>query len=500
MSPHVDRWDAIYEFENINTASAELSISAVNPANRIKFKKVDPQGQLIKDQDGNVLTASFSLFKNGGTAENPNDDWTTPIGNAKAIDKDGIVLYEKLEEGYYKIVETTAPAGYIKPTEAVAYFKVDSSGKIYHKVTVKKPNSDETEEIFQQVDGTIPINIVNNKPIEFEKVDGDDNSKKLSGAVFKVLYKESKDGDYTPLKVTKGKEEVEMTVTSGENGKFKLDITKDGYYALEETKAPDGYTMFPGYIKEFKLEKGRVLVREKDPLKASLTKGENGMLTSQILEVNKDKGTFKQRLVINPNNNKWTFDEYDSHLRLYVDGWNVEETNTSKLIKVAVLDKGKSISDLKDTDFKPVSPTNYNVTSTTNPLKYSIKDMYSGGENTDYTRPNPNGSNLVTEKALVVEFTGKLNGNATDPVNPKSDVYINAFSEMVDEVTNKLDITKVSESDGSYIDTTIPIPVENRKAEYPLTGGPKAWIGFTILGLFFMTLAGFYYNKKKIIG
>ncbi len=499
MSPYVDRWDAIYEFENINTASAELSISAVNPANRIKFKKVDPQGRLIKDKDGNVLTASFSLFKNGGTAEKPNETWT-PKGNAKTIDTNGIVLYEKLEEGYYKVVETTAPTGYIKPTEAVAYFKVDSSGKIYHKVTVTKPNSDETEEIFRQVEGTIPINIVNNKPIEFEKVDGDDNSKKLSGAVFKVLYKESKDGDYTPLKVTKGKEEVEMTVTSGENGKFKLDITKDGYYALEETKAPDGYTMFPGYIKEFKLEKGRVLVREKDPLKASLTKGENGMLTSQILEVNKDKGTFKQRLVINPNNNKWTFDEYDSHLRLYVDGWNVEETNTSKLIKVAVLDKGKSISDLKDTDFKPVSPTNYNVTSTTNPLKYSIKDMYSGGENTDYTRPNPNGSNLVTEKALVVEFTGKLNGNATDPVNPKSDVYINAFSEMVDEVTNKLDITKVSESDGSYIDTTIPIPVENRKAEYPLTGGPKAWIGFTILGLFFMTLAGFYYNKKKIIG
>ena len=494
MSPYVDRWDAIYAFENTNTASAELSISAVNPTNRIKFKKVDPQGQLIKDDQGNLLTASFSLFKNGGTAEKPNENWI-PKGNAKTIDKDGIVLYEKLEEGYYKVVETTAPEGYIKPTEAVAYFKVDSSGKIYHKVTVKKPNSDETEEIFQPVEGTIPINIVNNKPIEFEKVDGDDNSKKLSGAVFKVLYKENEKGDYTPLKVTKGKEEVEMTVTSDGDGKFKLDITKDGYYALEETKAPEGYSKFPGKIKEFKLEKGKLQVLEKDPLKASLTKGEKGMLTSEILEVDKDQGTFKQRLVINPNHNKWTFDEYDSHLRLFVEGWNVKETNTSKLIKVAVLDNTKTISDLTDTDFKAVTPTNYTVTSTTNPLKYSIKEMYGS---TNYTRDQEGRSNLSTDKTLVVEFTGKLKENVTGPVNPKSDVYINAFGRMVDEVTSSLDVTSLSSNEGSYVDTKSPIKVENTKTKYPLTGGIGALI-FAIVGAGLMTAAYIGYKRKKVI-
>lgn len=492
MSPYVDRWDAIYAFENISTAEAELTISAVNPSNRIKFKKVDPQGQLIKDKEGNLLTASFSLFKNGGTAENPNETWN-PKGNAKAIDSDGIVLYEKLEEGYYKLVETTAPTGYIKPTEAVAYFKVDSSGKIYHKVTVRKPDSEETEEIFQPVEGTIPINIVNNKPIEFEKVDGDDNSKKLSGAVFKVLYKENEKGDYTPLKVKKGEKEVDMTVTSDGDGKFKLDITKDGYYALEETKAPDGYGKFPGKIKEFKLEKGKLQVLEKDPLKASLTKGEKGMLTSEILEVDKDKGTFKQRLVINPNHSKWTFDEYDSHLRLFVEGWNVEETNTSKLIKVAVLDNIKNVSDLKDADFKAVTPTNYTVTSTTNPLKYSIREMYGTG---NYTRDQEGRSNLSTDKILVVEFTGKLKENVTGPVNPKADVYINAFGRMVDEVTSSLDITNLSSKEGSYVDTKTPIKVENRKAEYPLTGGRGTLI-FTLAGLVLMSAAAYVYSRKR---
>ena len=497
-SPYVDRWDAIYAFDNTNTASAELTIQAVNPSNRIKFKKVDPQGQLIKDKEGNVLTASFSLFKNKGTAENPNDDWT-PIGNARTIDSDGIVLYEKLEEGYYKLVETTAPAGYIKPTEAVAYFKVDSSGKIYHKITVPTADGKGTEEIFQQVEGTIPIEIVNNKAIEFEKVDADDNSTKLKDAEFDVYYKETSEGDYTKLTVKKtvnGKvQDVPITAKSDENGKFKLEVTKDGYYALKETKAPEGYSKFPStsYIKEFKLEKGKVLVLEKDPLKASLTKGAKGMLTSEILEVDKEKGTFKQRLVINPGHNKWTFDEYDSHLRLHVDGWNVVETNTSKLIKVAVLDKDKAISDLTEKDFKSVTPTNYNVTPTTNPLKYSIEEMYGS---TNYTRDQEGRSNLSTDKTLVVQFTGKLKDNATSPVNPKCDVYINAFGTMIDEVTNRLDITNPSESKGAYIDSTLPIPVENRKATFPHTGALGIF-GFLIAGAIIMTTSYYKYRKNK---
>ena len=40
-----------------------------------------------------------------------------------------------------------------------------------------------------------------------------------------------------------------MTVTSGENGKFSLNISKDGYYALKETKAPKGYIAPKDYVK-----------------------------------------------------------------------------------------------------------------------------------------------------------------------------------------------------------------------------------------------------------
>lgn len=122
--------------------------------------------------------------------------------------------------------------------------------------------SDNTETVTEHVSKE-PINVINYKEIEFEKVDGNDTNKKLAGAVFEVHYKENKDGEYKPYKINKDGKEVTMTVTSGEKGKFTLPISKDGYYALVETKAPDNYSKIPGNIREFKLENGKVQILEK---------------------------------------------------------------------------------------------------------------------------------------------------------------------------------------------------------------------------------------------
>ena len=503
--PYVDRWDAIYAFENTNTASADLTIQAVNPSNKIQFKKVDPygnvikpeldeNGQPVKDDKGNVKDATyFSLFKNGGTAEKPNETWD-PIGNAKHVDKDGLVSYDKLEKGYYKLVETTSPKGYIKPTDAVIYFKVDDSGKIFRKITINKTGSSVTTDIFEEVDGTIPIEIVNNKPIEFEKVDADDNAKKLKDAIFEVQYKEKEDGKYETIKIKKTEgttvKEVPMTVTSDKDGKFKLEVTKDGYYALKETKAPEGYGKFPGKIKEFKLEKGKLQVLEKDPLKASFTKGGKGKIASQILEVNEKDKTFKQRLIINPNKDSWTFDGPDTLLKLSVNDWNID--NTNKEIKLAVLDTGKTLNDLKEEDFnRTKTPRDSSLNTST--LVYTIRDLYGNG---NYTGPEPGKSNVTTDKTLVVEFTGKLAENAKIPLALKSEVYSRAFSKSIDLVTYNLDITNVNDGKGAYIDPIMPIQVENRKAEYPWTGGMGTLI-FTVSGLILMSAAAYVYSRKR---
>lgn len=41
------------------------------------------------------------------------------------------------------------------------------------------------------------------------------------------------------------------------------------------------------------------------------------------------------------------------------------------------------------------------------------------------------------------------------------------------------------------------ILITNKKAQYPSTGGPGVWIGFTILGLIFMFVAVLTYSKRK---
>ena len=488
-NPTVYRWDGVYVFENESTAQANFELKITNPSNKVVFEKVNTDGEVLKpavDETGKVTKgAKFTLEKNDGTIEKPGATWTAKT-NPTLVDKDGRISYNNLDKGLYRLIENEAPEGYAKPKEAVAYLKVDESGKIYKKVTVPNAEGTGTSEIYQEVSDTIAIKVVNNKPIEFVKVDADDNSKILPGAEFKVLYKEKETDNYKDYTLD-GKV---VTAKSDENGKFSIAVSKDGYYALKETTTPKGYLKLPGYIKEFKLENGKVQVLEKDPLKASLTKGANGMITSEILEVDKDKGTFKQRLVINPGHTQWTFDKYDTLLQLDVNNWNVSDKY--RTIKVATLEKDKSVADLKDTDFKEVNPRNQQYD--TNPLIYSIPSLYNTN---DYTQPNPKIANIVTEKGLVVEITGKI-ADKTKAVDLNPEVYSRAFSTSIDKVNYKLDINNMSEGKGTYIDyvSKDPIQVENHKATFPHTGALGIF-GFLIAGAIIMTTSYYKYRKKK---
>ena len=487
--PSVYRWDGVYVFENESTAQANFELKITNPSNKVIFEKVNTEGQVLKptvDETGKVTKgAKFTLEKNDGTIENPATTWTAKT-NQRFVDKDGRISYEKLDKGLYRLIENEAPEGYAKPESPVAYLKVDESGKIYKKVTIPKEDETGTDEIYQEVTDTIPIKVVNNKPIEFVKVDGEDKNVFLKGAEFEVHYKEKETDPWESYEL----DGTVVTVKSDEKGKFTIPVSKDGYYALKETKAPDGYIKLPGHIKEFKVENGKVKVLEKDPLKASLTKGANGMLTSEILEVDKDKGTFKQRLVINPGHTEWTFDKEDTLLQLDVNNWNVSDQY--RTIKVATLEKGKTVADLKDKDFKEVNPRNQQYS--TNPLIYSIPSLYKAD---DYTQPDPKIANIVTEKGLVVEITGKI-ADKTKAVDLKPEVYSRAFSRSIDKVSYKLDINNMSDGKGTYVDydSKDPIQVENYKATFPHTGA-LGIIGFLVVGGIMMATAYYKYRRKR---
>ena len=530
-----ERHDYVYSLLNLNNADAKLEITAVNPKNEISFRKTDAEGKVLQG-------AKFSLEK----YNNSSAKWEELTGKVQTTNDKGIVHYEMLPEGKYALIEKEAPIGYSKLEGHIQEFTVGSDGVITREVTRpivnnnpvssepgdppkidssanSKPASSlsskvlgtvsgvlnkvaetatsenpETETVNEPI-GTDPINVINYKKIEFIKLDGDDPSKALKGAEFEVYYKENDNvKDYSPLKVKKNNADgttVEETlkVTSGSDGKFKLPISKDGYYALKETKAPADYAKMPGYIREFKLQNGSVSVLEKDPLKSSLSRGEKGQITSQILSVDKDKKTFKQRIVINPKHDNLTGINDSSYLRILENDWSITPKVNNSIgggeIKVALLKKDpgkddkKSIAELTSDDFKPYNPVSYKTAGSDTGSRYSLKELL--------------GQKEATTDTIVVEYTGTL-ADSTTKVDQKAEFIID--NTILDTAAYSLDVEQLSGTDPIYVDVDksniTPIEVENRKAEYPHTGGMGTLI-FTVAGLILMSAAAYVYSRKR---
>ena len=516
--PYVERTNGVRIFENKTSASAKLEIDAINPKNEINFKKID--------QDGKILQGA--KFKLERYYENTQDgkNWVVVQGSEKTSDEKGLVKYEKLEAGKYALIETEAPEGYGKIEGHIVEFTVGEDGVITRQVLKEKPvekpqsligsigamlgsTGDANTETVKEPVSVEPIDVVNYKEIEFEKVDANDNSKKLEGAEFEVHYKEKDtDKDYSPLKVKKtvdGQEkEVIMTVTSGKDGKFTLPITKDGYYALVETKAPGGYTKVPGKIREFKLENGKVQTYEKDPIKASHKSSDKGQISSEIISYDKDKKTFRQRIIINPNHKEITIPSYQSYIRIKENDWKItpkygatHKDGIGGLVNVAILKKNpdakkgekKSIAELEAKDYREVDAVSFTTAGNITGSRYGLKDML--GETSTTDEP------LTTTDAIVMEFSGKLDDN--NNTGAADQLFELIFDSAVeDNVNDKLNVKALAENKPIYADhdTKAPIQVENKKAEYPFTKSVGTAI-FTAIGLFFMVLAGYYYSRKK---
>ena len=524
-APYVERTNGVRIFENKSEASADLNINAINPKNEITFKKVDQEGTILPG-------AKFKLVK----YDKSEGKWKDVHDSSRetTTENKGLIKYEKLEPGKYALVETDAPQGYTKIEGHVQEFTVGDDGVITREViksssqvseipgtprdkgenaegnTISKlfkklantVNGNNVEKVEEPV-GIEPIEVINYKDVEFVKIDGNDKSKKLKGAVFEVYYKESEDGDYQALKkIVDGKETEEtMTVVSGEDGKFKLPISKPGYYALEEKTAPKGYTRIPGKIREFKVENGKVQVLEKDPLKASLKTSTKGKISSQILSVDKEKGTFRQRIVINPNHEEMTIPSNQSFIRIKENDWKITPkykdstgngTGKGGEVKVALLTKegGKTPTDLIETDFKKMDALSFTTVDNITGSRYGLKEMLG--------KENVNNTSITTTDSIVMEFTGKLDDNNKSSIADQLfELVLNVGID--DQVSDKLNVDYLASGKPAYAEynSKEPIQVENKKINLPLTNGLRAWIGFTIIGLILMLLAAYYYNKKK---
>lgn len=514
------REDYVYEQWNKNLAEGKMEVTAINTKNEITFKKLDQAGEILKD-------ATFKLVKYNEDTKK----WDDVKDSTKTSGDDGLIKYEKLAPGKYGLVETKAPEGYSPIDGHAAEFTVGDDGVITRKVTKPKDQTPvgekpgdkpkegespinpagenqgadpgttpdkpkDTNVEMVTVDepvGNGPINIINYKDIEFVKVDAvlDGKNKKifLEGAVFEVYKKDDK-GKYQPVKETKanGQEET-MTVTSGTDGKFKPKVNKVGDYALKEIKAPDGYAKIPGWIREFRLADGKLYTLEKDPIKASHTDSSHGWISSEVLSVDKDKKTFTQRIVINPNHKELDIPRTASYLRILENDWSITPKaageNKGGKVKVALigLNDTKKISELQEKDFTPFETVTYGSDDKGNTgSRYDLNQFkkLNGYTNTD---------------AIVVKYTGTLGKDITK-VNQKAEVILNY--SIADQVDYSLDWTALTENKPVYdeYDLTKAVEVENRKAEYPHTGGMGTLI-FTLAGLVLMSAAAYVYSRKR---
>lgn len=515
--PYVERTNGIRIFEDKAQASAELNIKAINPKNEINFKKVDQKGQILPG-------AEFKLVK---YYENPQDgkNWVEVTGSERIAGEDGLIKYEKLEAGRYALIETKAPTGYAKIEGHIQEFTVGTDGVITRQVVrpAEEKPAEQNETVMAKVANTVetladkmtgntntetytenvssePIEVVNYKDIEFEKVDANDKTKKLANAEFEVYYKEKEDGEYQAYKVTKDGKEVTKTVASDKYGKISLHLTKPGYYALKETKAPDGYTKMPGYIKEFRVENGKLQILEKDPLKASHKTSTKGLLTSEIISVDKDKGTFKQRIVINPNHQEMTIPSYQSYIRIKENDWKItpkykdamnQQFGLGGLVNVALLKKDgdKTLENLTKDDYKKYDAISFDTVGGITGSRYGLKEMLGITSTTD--KP------ITTTDSIVMEFTGKLDANNTTGTADQLFELI-LESEIDDQISDKINIESLASNKPTYGDytSTEPIQIENRKAEFPLTGGRGTLI-FTLAGLMIMSAAAYVYSRKR---
>ena len=505
---YVTRWDKQYFFRNEATAKANIEIQAVNPENKIKFKKIDQDGNPLKD-------ATFQLFK-----KNNDGKWNS-YGQPIETKEDGLIEYSKLPKGEYQLKETTAPKGYEKLEGAILEFEVDASGNIHRSEKTNATTNTNKQPVYVDESGSIAIPIVNKKPqkIRFEKVDASDKKTKLEGAEFEVWYKANKtDKDYTTkLKVyekTVNGEAERLVLKEGDNiptgythveddkfvtgkdGLVEFNVLDNGYYALKETKAPSGYIKPRDYVKEFVVKDGKVQTEQyKTEMDVNKTKSgtyangwHNEYLTSIVMRFNPEqeeityvKDKSKMSLSGLPLENEFFENNVGAKTGVTIKAYTVDKENgTETFVKSYKVDLN-------------------NYESYTGNETIDLYDLVKGN--------TTDGSPIKSDKTLVFKMSPQI--GLTTELDINSKIVID--DKTIEDRTFRIGTKGKEYVDHSYEFTTMeeiykdqktnaynPIEIENKKGEYPLTASVGTAI-FTAIGLALMVIAVFIYKRKKVV-
>lgn len=462
-------WSQFYKPEGTSEGDQkELSLNLVNFKNRIEFMKVDggvkanvvdtsqTDGTSLKDTTpGSALKgAKFKLQVKDGL------NWKDTNYDEKISDDKGFFSWEGLAPGKYQVIETETPDKdlYDLPTEPVASFTVDKNGNIVDVVP-----DDLILENYRKAE------------IKIRKTDQEGNS--LAGADFTLTPEDGLKDPSNP-----DKDIPAITETTGEDGLAVFDKLIAGKYTLTEEKAPDGYKKSDQkweieVTKDGKVKWLNSFEDSKDIMNTITDKsygGDNGTnITSEVIGINTKDKIFRQKFTIKAK----ASDIKDNAITIESLANDIKLTDANTKIRLVASDDGENISDKDNSSYK----VEYNNESSN--LKVTIE---------------PDSTNKDNEKTyiLIVDMpykeATKVGANISYN-NQKVSRYLQSFN--VEE--NTLDMSKYQ---GKYLDRDInkvELPISNKKGEYPHTGGPGVWIGFTILGLVIMFVAVLTYSKRK---
>ena len=504
----------------INIRPADFIVENYRKA-EIEIKKTD--------QDGEVLPGADFLLTPTSGQKNP-DDPTKPFEPTnQTTNENGIARFEKLPAGKYTLQEVKAPKGYSE-SDKVWDIEITRDGKVkwlnsfddtndkMKAVTVKQYAKDEyigdtyKDKLSSEILGideeskTFRQKItIKARPSELNHarliLDSLDKDLKLTQLNTKVRLVQAGENN-----TIKDKDNTSYTVEmeNGENPHLILKITPP--YIKQGDNKPVGSGQGGQQTEDLDAEREYQFIVDM-PYKDDTRIG--AKVTYDVGSVDKDTG----KITFGENDIKTELDKYATKANLTIGTDNVDmaaykDKYLARDINLITTD----IGNVKQPDIYFEKVDAANAETKLQGAEFELQKKQADGTYKAITKDSkpfiPSGTNASDQWTATSGEKGEFSFKSIPDGEYKvvetkapdgyslinKDVYY--FEVNNGKITGKV---KLDETYKELTDNSAekPIQITNRKAQYPSTGGPGVWIGFTVIGLAVMIAGAFIYNKRQ---